>query len=41
MLNNRVEKGYYGNQNITGLPRFFLCNKGKYCPGGTAASKVN
>jgi len=40
MLNQKVLPGYYGGYNITGYPEFNLCLEGKYCPAGTAASKV-
>jgi hypothetical protein len=40
MLNQKVFPGYYGGYNITGLAEFYLCPAGKYCPSGTAASKV-
>ena len=32
--------GYYGDYNITGKGEFLLCPVGKYCPIGTAGSKV-
>jgi hypothetical protein len=40
MLNSKVSMGYYGGYNITGLAEFNLCLEGKYCPAGTAFSKV-
>ena len=40
MLNSKVEKGYFGGYNITGFAEFNLCKRGKYCPPGTATSKV-
>ena len=40
MLESKVERGFYGDYNITGKAEFFLCDDGKYCPIGTAASKV-
>jgi hypothetical protein len=40
MLNSKVASGYYGGYNITGIAEFNLCLEGKYCPAGTALSKV-
>ena len=40
MLNSKVTAGYYGGYNITGLAEYNLCVAGKYCPLGTAVSKV-
>jgi len=40
MLGNLVERGYFGDYNITGKSEFLLCTVGNYCPPGTAASKV-
>jgi hypothetical protein len=40
MLESRVDKGYYGDYNITGKAEYFICLPGKYCPFSTAASKV-
>lgn len=41
MLNRKVLEGYYGGVNISSMAQYKLCEKGKYCPPGTAASKVN
>ena len=40
MLNSKVAAGYYGGYKITGLAEYNLCVAGKYCPLGTAVSKV-
>ena len=40
MLEKRVERGYYGDYNITGKGEFLLCLAGQFCSPATAASKV-
>ena len=40
MLNSKVQSGYFGDYNITGIPEYKMCLRGKYCPSATAASKV-
>jgi len=40
MLSSKVEEGFYGNVNISQKAQFKLCERGNYCPRGTADSKV-
>ena len=40
MLNSKVEEGFYGDVNISARAQYKLCEKGNYCPPGTAATKV-
>jgi hypothetical protein len=40
MLNSKVLKGYYGGDAISGFHDYKLCERGNYCPPGTAESKV-
>ena len=40
MLSSVVLTGYFGANGASGLKDFFLCKPGKYCPAGTAMSKV-
>jgi hypothetical protein len=41
MLGNQVPTGYFAGQEVQGFADYSLCKRGKYCPIGTAKSKVN
>jgi hypothetical protein len=40
MLTSKVEEGFYGDVKISSKAEYKLCEKGNYCPPGTATSKV-